>query len=1020
MKRGRLKKNKKIYKSIYITSVAILILALSLFLRSTSIADQAQAAITSAVQNLQVDPWGRVVDVTLNSPVSLSFPDDNARFEVDLARPFGRDVNFGLGDLNGDGIADLFGRSFDGVSLFYPGLDSYPFRFGKAQLVRKLSWDESPFTEFGGGAVWEGVAIADLDGDGVKEVVIGQIIYTMVTPNDPSLLKEVYTLEVDHTWDLFPSAGDLDGDSKPDIVMTATYLPRNAYLHRNLSTPGNFSFQRELLTDNYRPESSYEGTRGLSVADFNNDGLLDLISFHWIYFNQGTETTPLFDFDNPTAYVVTDGPWVDGVHSDQAISIFMHEGDGDGLVDAYVSNYGTSIWQGSFYKNVGTPSSPSFEFQSPLLCLSAPYDNSYRGDDEPSFSPRDIYVSTGDVNRDGLLDIFVSDGSGTFSESTVLWNRSAGDNENHFSCMDIYTFFTDGYPDMNPYSFITPNWLPDVPLSWKDYTGDNLEDIIRTDAFMQEFDLYFLEREADYPIDFYTEQIIKTITGTDVKGIGLAEFDMDNDGSNDFVFGLPTGQLAYHRNLGTNHGLIFDDKTLLTDLTDIQIDVGENSWPVEFDWDGDGDFDLLVAEQSGKISILINQNGKFADNGYLGAEGWDPLDLTPGVIGGGILTPSLDAVDFNNDQLIDVLGGGNSPPCIWYLKNVGTANLPSLDESVIMVDRTIPGYVEKINGNTYRLYFGIPVLPGETSVFFYENLTENQPAVGLISTAASTVNISGRVERSGEGLSGVTLTFSNAGGETSTGVDGEYNHNLPYGWSGTATPSKVGYSFSPPSRDYSDVTSDQTNHNYTAYIIQHTLTIAAGAGGTTSPAPGTYMHDYGTQVQVTATPNSGYQFSGWTGAVTGTTNPVTITMDADKSITANFSSTQTGGTGGGDGGGKKGGCFIATAAYGSRLHPNLDILRDFRDEYLRRCKIGRMLVKIYYKYSPSMADFIAEHKVLRNAVRVYLLPAVIFCYLALKLGPAITGLLLVSLAVTSVFLLGYAKRVFGLNRRLHI
>ena len=1224
MSSRRLARSPSLYRKAFIVTIAVLILSLFLIVRSTSIANQAQAVITSAVQNLQVDPWGRVVDVTFDLPVTLSFPDDNARFEIDLARPLGRDVNFGVGDLNGDGIADLFGRSFNGVSFFYPGLDSHPFRFGKAQFVRKLNWDECPYTEFGGGAVWEGVAIADFDGDGVKDVVIGRIIYTMVTPDDPTLMKEVHKLEIDHSWDLLPSVGDLDGDGKPDIVMTATYLPKNAYLHRNQSTPGNFSFQRELLTDHYRPESSYEGTRGLSVVDLNNDGLLDLISFHYIYFNQGTKTNPVFDFDNPTAYTVTDGPWVDGVHSDQAISIFMCDGDGDGLVDAYISNYGTSIWQGAFYKNVGTPSSPSFEFQSPILCQSTLYDNSYRGHDRPSFSPSDIYVSTGDVNRDGLLDILVSDGSGTvFSYPTVLWNRSINDSEPHFSCMDIYTFFTDGYPDMNPYGFFTPNWLADMPISWKDYTGDGLEDIIRTDGFMQVFDLSFLERKDDYPVRFYTEQRLKTVTGIDMKGIGLAELDMDNDGSNDFVFGLSNGQLAYHRNLGTNHGLIFDDQVLLTDPTDTQIDVGENSWPAEFDWDGDGDFDLLVGEQSGKISILINQSGKFIDNGYIGAEGWNPLDLAPGIWGGGLLSPSLDAADFNNDQLIDVLGGGHSPPCVWYFENIGTANLPSFDAHVISVDRTIPGYVEKLSEYSYRLYFGIPVLSEETSVFFYENLTENQPTICQISIMPDMVTISGKVEKGDEGVSGVTLTFSNEGGETTTNTNGDYSHTVSYGWSGTATSSKAGYTFFPPSRKYENVTSDQTgqdytatlltytisgnvslgedlgmmkvtggqigevesellqnyqidkisvtsssgrmiaqaglsgvvmnglpgnpttddsgnysatveygwsgtvtptkagyafssssrtytnvisdqaDHNYTATaitpaisgtvetsdgtgiavvtitfsngggttttdssgeysfnvnfgwsgnaiptkagysfspssrsytnvtsdilnqdyaasIIQHMLTIAAGTGGTTDPVPGSYPYDYGTQVSVTAVPSSGYQFSGWSGDASGTTNPITITMDSNKSITANFTVIPSGDTGDGDGGGKKGGCFMATAAYGSPLHPHLDILRDFRDKYLMPSRFGRNLVELYYRYSPSIANFIAKHRLLRVAVRINLLPVITFSYLALNLGPAITGLLLVLIVLIPIFLFGYIRKAFSLNRRSRI
>lgn len=68
----------------------------------------------------------------------------------------------------------------------------------------------------------------------------------------------------------------------------------------------------------------------------------------------------------------------------------------------------------------------------------------------------------------------------------------------------------------------------------------------------------------------------------------------------------------------------------------------------------------------------------------------------------------------------------------------------------------------------------------------------------------------------------------------------------------------------------------------------YTLTTAANGSGTVSmnPAGGTYAA--GTEVTVTANPASGWQFSGWSGDLSGSTNPATITMGSDKAITANF------------------------------------------------------------------------------------------------------------------------------------
>ena len=62
-------------------------------------------------------------------------------------------------------------------------------------------------------------------------------------------------------------------------------------------------------------------------------------------------------------------------------------------------------------------------------------------------------------------------------------------------------------------------------------------------------------------------------------------------------------------------------------------------------------------------------------------------------------------------------------------------------------------------------------------------------------------------------------------------------------------------------------------------------------------------------------------------------------------------------------------CFIATAAYGTSLHEDIDVLRDFRDEYLMTNLFGRTFVEIYYTTSPPIADVIRENKGLRTIVR---------------------------------------------------
>lgn len=83
----------------------------------------------------------------------------------------------------------------------------------------------------------------------------------------------------------------------------------------------------------------------------------------------------------------------------------------------------------------------------------------------------------------------------------------------------------------------------------------------------------------------------------------------------------------------------------------------------------------------------------------------------------------------------------------------------------------------------------------------------------------------------------------------------------------------------------------QVNGTDNGGAVSYTLTVSTGGtgSGTTSPAPGSYSYKAGSAVTFTATPLQGSLFAGWSGADSSSTNPLTITMDANKSLTANFS-----------------------------------------------------------------------------------------------------------------------------------
>lgn len=63
------------------------------------------------------------------------------------------------------------------------------------------------------------------------------------------------------------------------------------------------------------------------------------------------------------------------------------------------------------------------------------------------------------------------------------------------------------------------------------------------------------------------------------------------------------------------------------------------------------------------------------------------------------------------------------------------------------------------------------------------------------------------------------------------------------------------------------------------------------------------------------------------------------------------------------------GCFIATAVYATPLAPEIDVLRDFRDNFLLKNKLGQEFVNLYYELSPPIAEFISKHLLLRKMLR---------------------------------------------------
>jgi hypothetical protein len=67
-----------------------------------------------------------------------------------------------------------------------------------------------------------------------------------------------------------------------------------------------------------------------------------------------------------------------------------------------------------------------------------------------------------------------------------------------------------------------------------------------------------------------------------------------------------------------------------------------------------------------------------------------------------------------------------------------------------------------------------------------------------------------------------------------------------------------------------------------------------------------------------------------------------------------------------------GGCYIATMAYGSYSHPQVIILRKYRDEKLSTSLTGRLLIEFYYATSPHLVRILKDRKNINNVIRNHL------------------------------------------------
>jgi hypothetical protein len=174
----------------------------------------------------------------------------------------------------------------------------------------------------------------------------------------------------------------------------------------------------------------------------------------------------------------------------------------------------------------------------------------------------------------------------------------------------------------------------------------------------------------------------------DLQMIQVVAFDWDKDGDTDLVVGQEDGRVALVENAGElmNGMPSFLPPRFFQQEADA-VKVGALCTPYSFDWDSDGDEDLICGDTAGYLNFVENLNGgdppKWAPPVYLKAGG-ETVRIQAGLNGSiqgpceakwGYTVPNV--ADWNHDGLPDIVINSIWGEMLWY-ENTGTRAAPKL------------------------------------------------------------------------------------------------------------------------------------------------------------------------------------------------------------------------------------------------------------------------------------------------------------------------------------------------------